>query len=320
MRKIALIISALFLLFSVFSVNVFAYDTLVEDGALLFSSDELSQIDDAADNFADETGYSLAVVTTDDAQGMSAADYADEYYNNLIFNSSWSYDGLLLLIDMDNREVYISTTGECIGVFDDSTVDYIIDCGYDDLVDGDYAYCMLDMIDAAKDAAENWSGDEYYILNEEDYSFGDPEFSGGIVEFEGEIYEVTPDGDWVLTDENDYYYNNDYNYGNSNRLKISNLLTYIVVSLVIAAIAVFAVKHSYKNTGKDEGFDADDVTLKLTASNDSVISRNVITTPIPRNNNRNNHRGGTGAGSFRGGSSVHRSGGGISHGGGGRKF
>ena len=311
MRKIVLITSVFILIFSSFSLNVFAYDTTVDDGATLFSADEISQIDDAAVNFADETDYSLAVVTTDDAQGMTAADYADEYYNNLIFNSGWSYDGILLLIDMDNREVYISTTGECIGVFDDSTVDYIIDCGYNDLVDGDYAHCVLDMIDAAKDAAENWSGDEYYILNEEDYLFGDPEFSGGIVEFEGEIYEVTPDGEWIYADG----YNSNNN--RSNKFKISNLLTYTVISLVVAAIVVFMVKRSYKNTGKDDGFDADDVMLKLTGSNDTVISRNVITTPIPKNNNRSNHRGG---GSFGGGSSVHRSGGGISHGGGGRKF
>lgn len=317
MRKIALFTSVFILILNIFSFNVFAYDTLVDDAAALFSSDEISQIDDAADNFADETDFSLAVVTTEDALGMTSEEYADEYYNDLIFNSGWSHDGLLMLIDMDNREVYISTAGECIGVFDDSTVDYIIDCGYDDLIDGDYAHCMLDMIDAAKDAAENWSGDEYYILDEGDYSYGDSEFSGGIVEFDGEIYEVTPDGEWIPADEYDYYYNN---YGSSNKFKISNLLTYIVVSLVIAAIAVFAVKRSYKNTGKDEGFDADDVMLKLTGSNDTVISRNVITTPIPRNNNRNNHRGGMGGGSFGGGSSVHRSGGGISHGGGGRKF
>ena len=57
MRKIVLITSVFILMFSSFSLNVFAYDTTVDDGATLFSADEISQIDDAAVNFADETDY-----------------------------------------------------------------------------------------------------------------------------------------------------------------------------------------------------------------------------------------------------------------------
>ena len=68
--------------------------------------------------------------------------------------------------------------------------------------------------------------------------------------------------------------------------------------------------------GKGDEFNADDVSLELTASNDNVISKNVITTKIPKNNNNNHKPGGSGGG----GVSVHRSSGGVRHSGAGRKF
>ena len=68
----------------------------------------------------------------------------------------------------------------------------------------------------------------------------------------------------------------------------------------------------YKNFGKGDEFDTDDVLLDLTGSDDTVISRNVITTKIQKNNNH--HRGGGAGGS------VSSGGGARSHGGGGRSF
>lgn len=322
MKKILSFASAVILILSVFSVSAFAYDTYVDDFADLFSDDEINLIEEAVESFASETDFSVAVVTTDDALGKTSQEYADDYYDSLIFNSGWSENGLLFLIDMDNREVYISTAGECILTYSDSSVDYIIDSGYNDLVSGYYADCVLAMLETAANEYENYSGGNYYIPDEEDYSYGDSEFSDSVVQFDGEWYEVSSDGEWVPVDEYNYDYGYDYGYNSGSRnrsgFEWSHVLAYIIIALVIAAIAVFAVKSRYKNMGKGDEFDADDITLNLTNSSDNIISRNVVTTRIPRNNNHN--RPGGRSGGFSGGSSVHRSGGGIRHGGGGRKF
>ncbi len=312
MKKILSLASAVVLIFSLFSLNVFAYDTLVDDGAGLFSEYDIDLITENCEAFAGSTDFSVAVVTTDDAQGKTANEYADGYYNELIFDNGWSENGFLLLIDMDNREIYISTAGECILTFSDSAVERILDSGYDDVAESCYADCILSMLDAAEIEYESYNGGNYYIPDEDDFSYGDPEFSGGIVQFEGEWYEVTPDGEWIYADE----YNEYNSAGSRDGFDLSNVLVYIVIALVIAAISVFAVKSRYKNTGKGDEFDADDITLDLTHSTDNVISRNVVTTRIPRNNN---HRPGSRSGGIGGGSSVHRSGG-VRHGGGGRKF
>ena len=150
------------------------------------------------------------------------------------------------------------------------------------------------MIDTAKSCVINDddSGEEY---NPDEYVLGDYYgYSDGF--YDGEIiYSET--------------------VSKTNRIDLGNIAVCIVISVVIAAITVFAVKSQYKNTGKGDEFDSDDVVLNLTGSNDTVISRNVVTTRVPKNSNSNHRHGGGG-----GGGVSHRSSGGFSHGGGSRKF
>lgn len=294
MKRIsAIILSALFLF--LFSVCSYAdsFDVMIDDRASLFSEEEAENIDVAAYEFANLTEFSVAVVTTENAMGKSVMEFADDYYDSLIFSSGWSENGILFLIDMDNREIYVSCAGLCIDEYSDYELNEIVDGGYAYVSAGEYSDCIITMIsEAEKLFAESNDISSYYENGEFIPTYG------------GEY-------------EEEYYYG-DYDYSdNENGFSISHFLFYIIISLVIGGITVFAVKSSYKNIGKGDEFNADDISLELTASNDNVISKNVITTKIPRNNNNNHHRPGGGGG---GRVSVHRSSGGVRHSGAGRKF
>ncbi len=289
MKKVsALVFSLVFAL--VFSVIAFAdYNVMIDDGAMLFTEEEEALIDGEAYSFATENNFSVAVVTTDNAMGKSAMEFADDYYDSLIFSSGWPEDGMVFLIDMDNREIYVSCAGLCIDEYTDYELNLIVDSGYLYVSDGDYAGCILAMITEAAEQANNSSdADAYY--------------------FENGKWMSAADGYY----EDNYYYDS-YN-PQSKTFKISHVFIYMVIGLAIGGITVMSVKNNYKNTGKGDEFNADDISLELTGSNDNVISKNVITTKIPRNNNHNRHGGG------RGGTSVHRSSGGVRHSGAGRKF
>ncbi len=298
MRKISAIVLTLIFAF-VFSVSSFAdsFNIKIDDAASLFTEEEIGYIDENASDFASESGFSVAVVTTDDATGKSAMEYADDYYDGLIFDSGWSENGMLFLIDMDNREIYVSCAGLCIDEYSDSELNTIIDKGYDCVVNEEYAKCILVMIDEAR-----------YLA------------SGGYYSDESVITDSFITGDNIY---DDYYYDNDYSYGNDyyeapepETFKVSHVFVYIVIGLAAGLITVLVIKNNYKNTGKGDEFNANDISLELTASNDNIISRNVITTKIPRNNNHNRPGGGGGGGKV----SVHRSSGGVRHSGAGRKF
>lgn len=119
----------------------------VYDFANLFSESEEKKIYDEINSFINITNYDLAVVTINVNNKNDEVEYADDFYDYNSFGFDESFSGLLFLIDMDNRVIYISTTGYGIKMYDDYRIDRIIDAGYDDLVNGLYSECILKMID-----------------------------------------------------------------------------------------------------------------------------------------------------------------------------
>ena len=118
----------------------------VYDFANLFSDSEEQNIYNEIMAYINLTKYDLAVVTINENNKEDEIEYADDFYDYNNFGFDESFSGLLYLIDMDNRVVYISTCGYGIKMYDDYRIDQIIDVGYDDLVDGAYGECILKMI------------------------------------------------------------------------------------------------------------------------------------------------------------------------------
>ena len=118
----------------------------VYDFADLLTDEEEDKLFEQINSFISQTGYDLAVVTTNDNNKRSEIEYADDFYDYNDFGKNSTRDGLLLLIDMTNRKVYISTTGNAIVMYN-SRIDSIIDAGYDYLTSEDYYNTFSKMIE-----------------------------------------------------------------------------------------------------------------------------------------------------------------------------
>ena len=81
----------------------------------------------------------VVVVTIDDAHGRSSMDYADDFfdYNDFGYDKPMG-DGVLFLIDMDNRQIWISTSGKAIIYFTDDRIDEALDSIIEYMYDADY--------------------------------------------------------------------------------------------------------------------------------------------------------------------------------------
>lgn len=119
----------------------------IYDFADLLTSNDEEKLYEKVNNYIENSNYDLAIVTTNHNNKNSAMEYADDFfdYNNFGFNSS--RDGLLILIDMDTREIYVSTSGMAIKMYSDSRIDDIIDAGYYYLKNQNYYECLIRMID-----------------------------------------------------------------------------------------------------------------------------------------------------------------------------
>ena len=89
-------------------------------------------------DYQDQYHLDIVVVTTEDAQGKTATAYADDFYITGDFGQGNNQDGILFLIDMDNRELAFSTSGKAIRIFTDQRIDSMLDHVYEGAFQGDY--------------------------------------------------------------------------------------------------------------------------------------------------------------------------------------
>lgn len=115
----------------------------VYDEAGLLSEEERVELLEQVNTLREETGWDIFAVTTANTGGKSAMEYADDFYDAQTEEDS---DGVLALIDMDNREIYLSTCGEAIRYLEDARIEAILDDAFYYVADGDYAGCLMAMV------------------------------------------------------------------------------------------------------------------------------------------------------------------------------
>lgn len=118
----------------------------VYDFADLLTDEEETNLYNLIMEYIEKTNYDLAVVTIDNNPKSNEVDYADDFYDYNSFGKNETRDGVLILIDMDNRKVYISTTGYAIKMYTDTIIDFVIDSGYDNLRNEEYFECLKNMV------------------------------------------------------------------------------------------------------------------------------------------------------------------------------
>lgn len=146
-RKILTLIAAVLLILLAFSQTALAEKRRVFDEAGLFTAQEKEHLETALSDFREEYPADLGILTVKDAGGKTAEEYADDFYDSHGLGAGEKYSGALLSIDMDHRELWLSTLGETSSVLTDQRIKKILDAAYDSAAEGDYAACALTAID-----------------------------------------------------------------------------------------------------------------------------------------------------------------------------
>lgn len=96
----------------------YGYKNYVADDANLLSDEEEDELQGQCEAFAKSQKAEIVLVTTSDTQGKTSEEYADDYfdYNGYGYDKEMG-DGLLLLIDMDNRQIWLSSSGSMLEYF-----------------------------------------------------------------------------------------------------------------------------------------------------------------------------------------------------------
>lgn len=114
----------------------------IYDFADLFAKEEEITLYNEVTSFTNNTGLDLGIVTINVNSKGSAMEFADDFYDY----NDFSRHGILLLIDMDTREYYFSTTGNAIFYFNDYRVDAVLDTMEYNMRNGYYNSATLEFI------------------------------------------------------------------------------------------------------------------------------------------------------------------------------
>jgi len=122
----------------------------VFDYAGLFSPENAQALEEKIAELKAAWPMDFVVLTIADAEGKISQAYADDFYDENGFGAGEAYSGLLVLIDMDNREMTISTCGEMIYYLTDERIESGLDISYPYLTEGDYANAAYTYLGAAE--------------------------------------------------------------------------------------------------------------------------------------------------------------------------
>jgi len=292
----------------------------VYDFANLLTDSEKTKIQKEIDRAAENTKLDIVVLTVDKNLGYSQRRLADDFYDYGGFGDT----GILLLVDMQAREIYISTAGIAILYFNDTVIETILDDITDNASAGNYKrlceeFCedvvyytnMAVNTDLYKNIIEEWNTGKYQDYHDF-YEQNRKEFDKiGKYNFDyNEKGIVTKDKTGV-----DFYHMKYKGYHNKTFFTIfRNPLVDFIIGAIVSLITIpFMLNH------KGNGMTASGRTyqtengFQLGLTQDKFIRRSTVSHTIQSSSNTSS-KGNSGGGSH------HSSSSGRSHGGGGRKF
>ena len=97
---------------------------LADQADLLAPSAESSVLA-VLDEISDRQQLDVVVVTTATLDGKTPMAYADDFYDENGYGFGSGRDGVLLLVSMEDRDWWITTSGYGITVFTDAGMDYM---------------------------------------------------------------------------------------------------------------------------------------------------------------------------------------------------
>lgn len=267
-------------------------DIQVIDNANIIDGEYESRITDMINQIEEEYQVDIVVLTTRDTRtaydqyndaevNSIARNYADDYFDNNGYGFGENRDGMLYLIDMNNRVSWISSSGAMIEYITDDREEEIFNAASWYMSDGNYGMAVL----RAMEQTERFMDDG--IIN------------GTVIydEATGRILKIVK----------------------YNPLTFFEILIAIAASAGVALIIIFSVRGSYSMKGGSYSYNAAANTECALVRNDELYLRQNVMRRARVTVSSGGPGGRSGSGGSRS-SGVHRSSSGRSHGGGGRRF
>lgn len=267
------------------TLTVALADTQVQDDAGLFTADEIAEISAICDRIESAYQVDMFVLTSQDVPSGQTTAYADDYFDYNGLGMGDDRAGMLYLIDMHNRQCWISTRGVMIDYITDEREEGILDAGWDEMLDKEYGQSVIKVLKQT----------EKYLKQTEKY------LKQGRTSGQFRYDEVTGRR---LTEL----------YEPENMLTGMEILIAAIAGLAVMGIFIASVSGKYNLKGSTYSYDLNGLASVKLSRNDSHFVREHVTRVKHPDPPSSSHGGSSH------GSGTHVSSSGATHGGGGRSF
>ncbi|GAA0702357.1 hypothetical protein GCM10008904_08900 [Paraclostridium ghonii] len=138
-KKFKLLIFLFICLIALLPVKAEAAETNnVKDYLNYLSETEVQELQSKINEISNKFNLDTVIVITDNTEEKTSMQYADDFYDNNNYGLDSEKSGVLMLINMNAREVWISTKGTAITIFTDSTIKTMVNDITKHLSDKDY--------------------------------------------------------------------------------------------------------------------------------------------------------------------------------------
>ena len=225
-------------------------NSYVSDNAGLLLPEEIMALEEKAAELASDYNIDPVILIVDSLGGVSAQDYAEDYYDN----TSYREDGVLFLLSMAEREWYISTSGTVIYELTDYGIQQI----------GETVVPCL--------AEEYWYTGFYYFLDSLPYYL--------------DAYETGVPVDGYADDSGDYYHGEQEEILYYEKENSPNFFYSLLAGIAAAgiSIAVMRVSMNTKRPQRSACAYMDDGSWNLYQHRDLFLYSNVTKTRRQENN------------------------------------
>ena len=111
----------------------------IVDKADLLTAEEEGELTAITDEISNRQKFDIVIMTAPSAGDVGIQAMAQDFYDNKGYGFGKKRDGVILLLTMDDRQWYVSTTGYGITAITDDGRNYIADAFLSNLKEGNYA-------------------------------------------------------------------------------------------------------------------------------------------------------------------------------------
>lgn len=137
----------------------------VYDQAGLLDGEEAESLEQRCQEVETEDQIHILLVTVSDTRGKTSEEYADDFYDS-VYPEEKDENGMAVLINMEDREMWISTAGIMRYYLSDREIDQMLDRMYSRITEQDYAGALESAVDSAVEAIERGVSSRDYLIDE----------------------------------------------------------------------------------------------------------------------------------------------------------